>query len=208
MSDIAKPMIPFEFRNRAINCDANLGDSSVAAVSEVMANTQKENYAAIDAVTVEVSGRIFGLSMYDHSDYPTWGEGVFRKEDSLEPTGLKYTLGINDPDGIPYAGSKKEKYILPLIEGSHPFFVTKGVLKTGYTQRFTLTTIGNMFYSGDYIVITPSFYYLSYDGKTREKVDLYYNETIDGEYRQMSKLLSCKYKANGLSYRAILSFHM
>jgi len=63
-----------------------------------------------------------------------------------------------------------------------------GTLKTGYTTRMSLTTIGNMYHGTDYITLTPRFFYVSYDGTKREEVDLYYNGTIEGKYRTVVKI--------------------
>ena len=62
-----------DFRSIAINAKAN----SVTNKTETLANLELNNYVATDTVDVEVSGRIYGLYLYDITDYPMW-ENVFR----------------------------------------------------------------------------------------------------------------------------------
>lgn len=171
-----------DFRTRTINCDANDGLDK----TEESANTDYENYVATSTCDVEVSGRIYNLTMYDHSNYPLW-ENVFRKKNSLELTGFNYKVGQKNQNGE-YTG-RYQRYTFPLINGSHPLFNNIGILKTGYVSRFYLTTIGNM-YTGtdDSVCITPTFYYVSADGKKTEKVDIYYTETIAGKLKKMIKI--------------------
>ena len=45
--------------------------------TEYKANTDRNNYAASDYSKVQVSGRLYGMTIYDISDYPLW-EHVFR----------------------------------------------------------------------------------------------------------------------------------
>ena len=54
--------------------------------------------------------------------------------------------------------------------------------------RFMLDTTGEMYGSGCTIRIIPTFYYVDKDGKNRQKVDLYYNEEIDGKQELLVKV--------------------
>src|SRR5690606_29684407 len=144
----------------------------------------------------QISGRMYGFTIYDISDEGRWKD-VFRIKDT---TMLKYFEGAvdgtkrnnyhNDYAYYYTVGSKNQyghesgrynKYTLPLINGSHPKYNNLGVLKTGYAFRFMLDTTGEMYGSGCTIRIIPTFYYVDKDGKNRQKVDLYYNEEIDGK---------------------------
>jgi len=80
-----------DFRSTAINAYANSGTNK----TETLANLQLNNYVATDTVDVEVSGRIYGLYLYDISDYPMW-ENVFRSTGSLKLSGFKYRVGYQD----------------------------------------------------------------------------------------------------------------
>ena len=122
---------------------------------------------------MEVSGRIYGLSIYDISDYPMW-ETVFRKPSSsilkknstsyTDGTGkvnynknyyYTYTVGTNDQYGNDTG--RNVKFTFPLVNGSHPYYRNQGILKTGYLVRFSLDTIGNMYSDGTSVVIKPTF---------------------------------------------------
>ena len=161
-----------EARARAVNCDSQ----NALAYIEELANTEYENYVATDTVDVEVSGRIYGLSLYDISDGIVWSE-VFRKKDSLALTGFTYTVGDKNQNGVSL--DKNQQYTVPTVNGSHPIHLELGIQKTGYVSRFYLTTIGNLYSDEDYIHIKPIFYHIDKEGN-RQEVDLYYTETING----------------------------
>lgn len=173
-------MYAVEFRARTINCDANDG----LELAEELANTDYSNYVATDVSEVEVSGRIYGMNLYDISDYPIW-ESVFRKQNSLSLSGFKYTVGTNNQNGE--ATGKNSRHTFTLVNGSHPFLNNIGVIKTGYVARFNLTTIGNMYSDEDYVNLKPSFYYIDSAGN-REEADVYYTETIDGKQQNLVKV--------------------
>lgn len=168
-----------EFRSRTINCDANNG----LDWQEDYANIDYENYAAVDFVDVEVSGRIYGLTLYDISDTSIWKQ-VFRKADSLALSGFTYTVGNKNQNGI--SQNKNSKYTFVMVNGSHPANPNLGVQKTGYVSRFHLTTVGNLYSDTDYISVKPAFYYIDAQG-SRQEVDLYYTETIKGERNTLVK---------------------
>lgn len=176
----------------AINCDANNGYDK----TEYLANYIIDDYVAIDSIFVNVSGRIYGLTMYDITDYPTWKD-VFRSKDSLTLTGTNYTVGINDQNGL--ATGRLAKYTFPLVNGSHPTYETVGAVKLGYCTRFNFTTIGDL-YKEDKVKIVPKFYYVDAKGQNRQEVDLYYTETFEGKRNYMVKVGSDKDKLNTKSY--------
>lgn len=181
-----------QFRARAINCDAN----NALDKTEYLANYILDDYVAIDTIDVNVSGRLYDLQIYDITDYPTW-ENVFRKKDSLELTGTNYKVGINDQNGI--LTSRQAKYTFPLVNGSHPKYKTVGAVKLGYCTRFKFKTIGDL-YNNDNVKIVPEFYYVDKNGKNRQKVDLYYTETFEGQRNYMVKVGSTRDKLNTKSY--------
>lgn len=154
------------FRSISINAQAN--DKLYA--EEAYCNESRDNYVATDTIPVEVSGRVYGLKIFDISDYPIW-KNVFRMKNSLKLTGFRF--GVDS---------------LPLIRGSHPFFNNMGVMKTGYTLRMSLNTIGNMDSKEDYIHVKPRFYYINENGTGRQEVDVYYKETISDKLKRLIKI--------------------
>lgn len=169
------------FRSVAINTEANDAEGN----TEDLANTELENYVAADAVNVEISGRIYGLNLYDISDYPIW-ENVFRIPNSLSLTSFKYTVGDKDENGD--SNGQNSKYTLSLVNGSHPMYSNIGVINTGYVTRFSLQTVGDMNDEDDYIRIKPTFYYVNSKGQNRQEVDIYYSETFNGKKNVMVKM--------------------
>jgi len=187
-----------DFRTVAVNGEDYINHT------ETYANRDRMHYVATATVKFEVSGRIYGLTVYDVSDYPLWQE-VFRipgssglKKNSPKYTdGTKktaynkgnyytYTVGTNDQYGND--SGRNVKYTFPLVNGSHPYYKNQGILKTGYMVRYSLDTIGNMYSDATAVVIRPSFYYVDKDGKNRKAVDLYYAEEINGKSRTLVKV--------------------
>ncbi len=201
-----------KFRTIAVNAAEKLNST------QEFANSDRHNYVATNTVDFEVSGRIYGLSVYDLSDYPMWEE-AFRVPKSMDlkywepskyPDGTyrsnyskdysyRYTLGINDQYGN--ATGRNIKYTFPLVNGSHPFYKNQGILKTGYMLRFSLDTVGSMFSDGSTVVLKPSFYFVDKNGKNRKAVDLYYTEEINGKSRHLVKVGSALDQINIKSYR-------
>ncbi|WP_455718426.1 DUF5704 domain-containing protein [Anaerosporobacter sp.] len=175
-----------EFRVPAIN-------SANSDNSEMYANYSISNYVAVDTIDVDVSGRLYGLTIYDITDYPTW-QTVFRNKDSLTLTGTNYTVGVNNQNGL--ANGRLAKYTFPLVNGSHPTYENVGAVKLGYSTRFKFTTIGNMYGDKDYIRIVPRFYYVDAKGQNRQEVDLYYTETFEKKRNYLIKVGSDKDKFN------------
>ncbi len=187
-----------DFRTIAVNGEPYINKT------EEFANTQINNYVATNTLQVEVSGRIYGLNIYDISDYPLWEEPFrvknsfdFKKDRGGYADGTKlsgynagryynYTVGTNDQYGNDTGRSNK--YTFPLVDGSHPKYKNVGILKTGYLFRFSLETTGNMYSDANMVTIKPSFYYVDKDGKNRQAVDLYYTENISGKTRNLIKV--------------------
>ncbi|WP_051685594.1 DUF5704 domain-containing protein [Clostridium sp. KNHs205] len=169
------------YRSTAINAAAN---DKLEKVEDV-ANTRLDNYAAEDNSIVQISGRIYGLNIYDVTDYPIW-EKVFRLSNSLKMTGFKYTVGTKDQNGN--SNGQDAKYTLTMVNGSHPVYKNQGILKTGYMTRFSLTTVGSMAEKDDYVRIQPKFYYVDKKGNNRKEVDIYYSETFGGKQNVMVKM--------------------
>ena len=140
-------------------------------------DTQTGYTTTSDETIVELSGRLYGLKLLDvNSDASEW-KGVFRtngKKKYLYPfeytdgTGddvfsasksYTYTVGVCDENGL--VSGRTEKYTLPLVDGSTPLNVAGGMLKSGYTWTFGITTSGSrMKESGAHIVIVPTFTYI------------------------------------------------
>lgn len=186
-----------EYRTIAVNGTDKLDKS------ETTRNADIKNYVATAKRTFQVSGRIYGLTIYDISDYPNW-ENVFRKENSMlfkyfegatdgttrssynKKYSYYYKVGTKDQYGKDTG--RNIKYTFPLVNGSHPLYQNLGILKTGYAIRFMLDTTGEMYSSANYIKIIPTFYYVDADGGNRKQVDLYYDEEINGKQYNLVKV--------------------
>jgi hypothetical protein len=194
---VQEGMYTVQFRTIAANGEDRLQNT------EVTRNSNINNYVATSTMRFQISGRIYGLTLYDISDYPNW-ENVFRVEDTMlmkyfrgAVDGTKrtnynkeyayyYTVGTDDQYGK--ATDRYSKYTLPLVNNSHPQYKNLGVLKTGYAVRFMLDTVGEMYGSSCHVKITPTFYYVDAEGKNRKQVDLYYNEEIGGKHYKLCKV--------------------
>lgn len=141
------------------------------------ANTDLVNHVATDEVSVEVIGRLYDFHITDIGDY-NW-ENVFRLQPgSAKPRGISYWVGHNLIDGDPR--HNRDPFTLPIHPGSNPLPGMKNIaIKTGYHFKFDFKTKGNMYNKADGIRITPSFYFVSKDGKTRMPVDLYYHTNTE-----------------------------
>lgn len=171
-----------DFKSIAINASAN----NATGKTENLANLSLENYVATDTTSVEVSGRVYGFSLYDITDYPTW-EDVFRLyAGTTKLSGFRYPVGTKNQDGVDTG--RNSKYTLAMINGVHPKYKNIGAINTGYATRFTLKTIGSMNNENDYIRIIPTFYYVDSKGQNRKEVDIYYSETFNGKINHMVKM--------------------
>lgn len=148
-------------------------NSPASFTSQANANLDVSHHVATQVVPVEVIGRLFDFRITDIADYQ-W-ETVFRTaKGSATPTGNSYWVGTESIDGA--ARGNSAPYMLPIRPGSHPESGKKNVaIKTGYHLKFEVKTLGNMFGSGDGILITPTFYFVDKKGQNRQPVDLYYH---------------------------------
>jgi hypothetical protein len=155
-----------EFRNIAENAPSTFTEQQDA-------NTNLTHHVAADTVPVEVIGRLYDFHVTDIADY-NW-ENVFREQlGSSEPIGVSYWTGLNSIDGDPRGNLAP--FVLPVRPGSHPVQGFSNIaVKTGYHIKFDLKTKGNMFGKQDGVRITPTFYFVSKDGSSRQEVDLYYH---------------------------------
>lgn len=170
-----------QFRSTSINSDANGGYDK----TEENANYSLEHYVATDQIRVQISGRLYDMQVYDISDYPLW-KAVFRKTNSLMYTGFTYKTGDKDRNGI--ASGQDSRYTFPIINGSHPYEISRGALTPGYMIRYQLHTIGTMNGGKDSIKIKPIFYYVNRDGTDRQAVDVYYTETFLNKRHHLVKM--------------------
>lgn len=203
-----------DFRTIAVN-GVNTDDQ--LSKTQTYANTDRSNYVATDTVKVQVSGRLYGLTIYDVTDYPTW-ETVFRKAEGSsilklnegftsgvtkdkfnEAYSYDYTVGTADQYGI--ITERLKKYTLPIVNGSHPKYSNIGIMKTGYAVKFKVNTTGNAYSSGDSVAIKPTFYYVDKDGKNRREVDIYYTENFNGKSNRFVKMGSSLDYTNVKTYR-------
>ncbi len=165
--------------NYEIECKAYaINSSDTKNAEENFANNDYKNYVALKNIPVRVIGRIYGLKITDINDYPDWAE-VFRiNTNSSKHSGNYYWVGELDQEG--QVRGNKDKFTLPVLNGSHTTKTNLGAVKKGYKIKFDLTTIGNYFNDKDCVRIKPTFYYVKKDGTERQQVDLWYTERIDG----------------------------
>lgn len=169
------------FKSESINAAANGAQGN----TEALANLSFSNYVAEDTARVQVSGRVYGLNLYDISDYPTW-QSAFRLPKSMKHSGFYYPVGTKDRNGADTGINPK--YTLTPVNGSHPTAQTIGTIKSGYVTRFSLCTMGNMYGPDDYIRIRPTFYFVDRQGNNRQEVDVYYSETFQGTRQNFVKM--------------------
>ncbi|USB31969.1 DUF5704 domain-containing protein [Paenibacillus sp. YPG26] len=162
---VAEGSYEVEFRSIAENAPSPFEEQSNA-------NTILTNHAAAHTIPVEVIGRMYDFHVTDIADY-LWEE-VFRSSPKTSlPSGRSYWTGLQGIDGNKRGNILP--YTLPIHPGSHPNPGYKNVaVKSGYHFKFDLKTKGNMSDVQDSVRITPSFYYVSEDGRTRTPIDLYY----------------------------------
>jgi len=152
---------------------------------------------------IEISGKMYGLTLTDINSSAYDWKGVFKKNgikknghpeayidgtfmDTYSDdyryyygTGLKNELGLtlkNDE-----GKTKKESFILPVLDGAGPKGNNTGMLKSGYTWSFELTVGGNVLKGKDSVIkIIPEFYHISEDGKVRTPVNIVYSGIRNG----------------------------
>ena len=185
------------FRSTAVNGQDKLSNT------EMTRNTDIHNYVATATRTFQISGRMYGLTIYDISDEGRWKD-VFRIKDTMlfkyfegAADGTKrtnyhddyayyYTVGNKNQYG--YQTGRMNRFTLPIINGSHPKYKNVGAIKTGYAFRFRIDTIGEMYGSGNKIVIKPTFYHVDEKGRNRQLVDIYYDEEFYGKQHYLVKI--------------------
>ena len=187
-----------EFRTVAVNANDRL------TLTQGNANTDYRNYVATDTVMFQVSGRMYGLNVYDITDYPIWEE-VFRIPNTLHlkinnqdsyPLGVNsttyskdksYNYAVGTKDQYGNATGRNAKFTLPLVGGSHPYYGNIGIIKRGYSVRFSLDTVGTYYNDSAKVVAVPTFYWVDKNGNNRTKVDVYYNAEVAGKTRSLIK---------------------
>lgn len=186
-----------QFRTIAVNGEDRLANT------ESIRNTSLNNYVATETKIFQISGRMYGLTLYDISDDGRWKD-VFRLKNTMmfkyfegAVDGTKrtnyhrdyayyYTVGINNQ--YRYQNGRHSRFTFPLLNGSHPQFKNLGVTKIGYAFRFRLDTIGEMYGSECKVRIVPTFYHVDEKGKNRRQVDIYYDEEFGGKSHHIDKI--------------------
>ncbi len=188
---------------RVLACNAK-GDYDAM---ENKANLSDSNYAASQTFELEVSGKMYGLTLTSNNSvapdwkdvftlngkiknaYPgkyadgTFGAGFDKDWRYYYMAGLKNEIGL---DMWAVANKKTvfkdSKYIYPLLAGSSPALKGSGMLKSGYTWNFKLETVGRKTANeASNLVVVPSFYWVSKDGTKHEPVDMWYADKVDGK---------------------------
>lgn len=135
-----------------------------------LANLELSDYGAYDELTVTVIGRMYDLAVTDIVDYPRW-RSVF-----YEPDGWRrryaFLLGANNLEGEELS-ERAAQGMLPILPGDHPFNRSARAVGLGYRVHIQLKTIGDMRETDDYVILIPTYYYISRDGSRRLKVHLY-----------------------------------
>ena len=204
-------------------------------------NTTDTNYVAYDEAEIEISGKVYGLTLTSNtSTAPDW-ENVFTLSSRIKwayPTkyadgtyldtfdknnryyymaGIRNELGLDmktlvsqtvkvkgKDKTVTSLETKRDRYIFPLIDGSSPVAKGTGTLKSGYTWNFQISTAGRVTANDNAtLVVVPSFYWVSRDGKKREKVDVWYSSKIDGKTYNLIKVGSDLDKKNVFSDYAL-----
>lgn len=188
---------------------ANNGEDKTDKAQK-LSNEAMQYYVATNTFDLQVSGRLYGLTLYDIKDYPLWKDtfissnhlllkrllpehrgqlipsGVTKKKFDKEAV-YDYRVGTMDSYGLPT--KRLSKYTLPLVNGSHPQFANKGLISNGYLASFLLHTNGNVMSDRNARVeITPKFYYVDSNGNHREEVDLYYKGSVNGKKYSIIKV--------------------
>lgn len=134
------------------------------------ANWNLSSYSATDQMKVTVLGRVYDLAITNIVDYPRW-QSVFAYDHRRYWIGKKNAEGMECPTRV-------RDGIFPILYGDHPYNQNAGPVGLGYRVLFQLKTIGNMRGETDHIILYPTYYYLTKDGKSRQKVCLYDAKTL------------------------------
>ncbi len=155
------------FRTTAKNAGAN---ESGGDCTEYLANLSMEHYGAYDELSVTVVGRMYDLALTDVVDYPRWKSAFY---DSLgKKKQFAYWIGEKNLEGQTLSGRAAAGRI-PILRGSHPCNPNAGAVGLGYRVKLQLKTVGDMRGEHDCVVLSPSYYYISWDGRERKEVRLY-----------------------------------
>ena len=143
---------------------------------EFGANRGIDSYVAIDNISVEVSGKLFGFSVYEICNSPSFDGMTWENQNG------SYTEYIGGADE--YGREKSDEiYRLPVFYGSSPIN-RNALIKPGYMFRFTVHTIGkSMCYDNAFLMCEPVFYWVDDNGNNRKRVDLFYLSRVDGKNR-------------------------
>lgn len=163
------------------------------------------NYVSYYSINVQISGRIYDFQAVGINDKDTfygknpdtgksWGFSYLAQNFPFCPTYQEKRSGIYNRLGGNYVRYTVDGNItnnwnplntLPFSVGRSEAMSGEGTLRKGNTFAFTVRTMANLWdESDDYIVITPTFRYISADGMTTKEVDVYYNTTTtDGTKR-------------------------
>ena len=198
----------------AVNAEGNAEDE------QKNKNTTDTKYVAFDEAQIEISGKIYGLTLTSNTStapdfkdvftlsgkikwmYPkkyadgTYLDGFDKNMRYYYMAGIRNELGLTmkakvskkiiDAAGktktVESVENKNSRYIYPLLDGSSPALKGTGTLKSGYTWNFRIDTVGRQTANdASKLVVIPTFYWLSKDGTTREKVDLWYSDKVNGK---------------------------
>lgn len=181
-------------------------------------------YFAKAQSTITNIGRIYDFKVTDCSDVDY--KAVFRKSDTgtvNDLTKIQYFSGIkefklyskevnelNNRSNISLSGNTSSKTILPLGPYKNTNSSYINAPKMGYRISFDLKTSGYYKYdekniSDRNIVIIPSYYYISKDGKTYDdSIDLYYKDSNGKYVKFIGSNYTIYFKPND-GYRNILN---
>lgn len=125
---------------------------------------------------------MYHLHVTDVTDYNFLD--VFRATEGLSlHTGNTYWVGNKDINGkarVDYDKQTPKLVSLPIGPNSHPK-IENVVPKKSYTFKIEMKTKGDFYSTQEGLLIKPTFFYVTKDGKKRTEVDLYYH-TNDKKY--------------------------
>nr|WP_236588282.1 DUF5704 domain-containing protein [Tumebacillus amylolyticus] len=168
-----------KFRSLAENSPIKETDTTYNNPSqeENQANLNLAHHIATKVLPVKVIGRLFDFKITDVADY-NW-ELVFRPAKGSRDIlpNRSYWIGDQDFNGDKRNPTVAPPFELPLGPNSSPLAgYGYNAVKTGYHFKFDMKTVGNMYGLTDGVRITPTFSFVTKDGKTRyDNVDLYYS---------------------------------
>lgn len=206
-----------KFRSIAINADTHDKDrkfenveTNDAFIDKALTESGRHNaaeerdYVAWREENDTVTGRISNFEIIDVTDYPAW-QSVFRK---LDPTEKKFTnelIGRSYRSGLcnefGFVGKWGSLFTAPIVGTSNPASPSPGTLGLGYKIRYKMTTVGPYYNQSDAVTFKPKFYYVNDKGEylqtdgsysssldTRQEVNVYYGETVNGKRYNLVKV--------------------